>query len=125
MTKKKILKNDFANLRFLELYLRQSTSINLNYILLGKKALSFNKRCFDTVFKRSYRYFSIALKAVFSLSDRYTIFTSNWLWIEIYENVVLSKIDITMTAINKKTLKLIKAKFCVIRPATENPTLEP
>ena len=30
------------------------------------------------------------------------IFTSNWLWIEIFENVVLSKIDITMTKINKK-----------------------
>ena len=41
------------------------------------------------------------LKVVFSLSDRYKIFTSNWLWIEICENVVLSKIDITMTIINK------------------------
>ena len=65
-------------------------------------------RCFDTVFQRPYRYFSIALKVFFSLSDRYKIFTSNWLWIEICENVVLSKIDITMTTI-KKTLKLIKA----------------
>ena len=45
---------------------------------------------------------SIALKMFFSLSDRYKIFTSNWLWIEICENVVLSKIDITMTTINKK-----------------------
>ena len=72
-------------------------------------------RCFDTAFfQRPYRYFSIALKVVFSLSDRYKIFTSNWLWIEICENVVLSKIDITMTTINKKTLKLIKAEFCVI-----------
>ena len=59
-------------------------------------------RCFDTVFQRPYRYFSIALKVFFSLSDRYKIFTSNWLWIEICENVVLSKIDITMTTINKK-----------------------
>ena len=65
--------------------------------------------CFDTVFQRPYRYFSIALKVVFSLSDRYQIFTSNWLWIENCENVVLSKIDITMRTINKKTLKLIKA----------------
>ena len=48
---------------------------------------------------------------VFSLSNRYKIFTRNWLWIEICENVVLSKIDITMTTINKKTLKLIKAEF--------------
>ena len=37
-----------------------------------------------------------------------------WLWIEICENAVLSKIDITMTTINKKTLKLIKVEFCVI-----------
>ena len=59
-------------------------------------------KCFDTVFQRPYRYFSIALKMVFSLSNRYKIFTRNWLWIEICENVVLSKIDITMTTINKK-----------------------
>ena len=58
-------------------------------------------RCFDTVFQRPCRYFSIALKVVFSLSDRYKIFTSNWLWIGICENEVLSKIDITMTTINK------------------------
>ena len=59
-------------------------------------------RCFDTVFQRPYRYFSIALKVFFSLSDRYKIFTSNWLWIEICENVVLNKIDITMITIDKK-----------------------
>ena len=59
-------------------------------------------RCFDTVFQRPYRYFSIALKVVFTLSNRYKIFTSNWLWIEICENVVLTKIDITMTTVNKK-----------------------
>ena len=53
------------------------------------------------------------LKSGFSLSDRYEIITSNWLWIEICENVVLSKINITMTTINKKTLKVIKAEFCV------------
>ena len=29
-------------------------------------------------------------------------FTGNWLWIEICGNVVLSKIYITMTTINKK-----------------------
>ena len=59
-------------------------------------------RRFDTVFQRPYRYFSIAWKVFFFLSDRYKIFTSNWLWTEICENVVLSKIDITMTTINKK-----------------------
>ena len=67
-------------------------------------------RCFDTVLQRPYRYFSIALKVVCSLSDRYKIFTSDWLWIEIWENVVLSKIDITMTTINKN-LEIDKAKF--------------
>ena len=36
-------------------------------------------RCFDTVFQRPYRYFSITLKVFFSSSDRYKIFTSNWL----------------------------------------------
>ena len=48
-------------------------------------------RCFDAVCQRPYQYFSIALKVVFSLSDRQKLFTSNWLWIEICENVVLSK----------------------------------
>ena len=62
----------------------------------------FQLRCFDTVFQGPYRYFSIALKVFFSLSDCYKIFTSNWLWIQICENVVLSKIDITMTKKKKK-----------------------
>ena len=44
----------------------------------------------------------MALEVVFSLSDRHKIFISNWLWIEICEKVVLRKIDITMTTINKK-----------------------
>ena len=51
---------------------------------------------------------AIALKVFFSFCDRQKIFTSYWLWIKTCENVVLSKIDITMTAINKKTLKLTK-----------------
>ena len=33
-------------------------------------------RCFGTIFRRPYRYFSIALKLILSLSDRYKIFTS-------------------------------------------------
>ena len=79
-------------------YLR--TRIHLYFFLLETR---FNQlRCFDKVFQRPYRYFLIPLKVVFSLSDCYKIFTSNWPWIEICENVVLSKIDITMTTINKK-----------------------
>ena len=34
-------------------------------------------RCFDTVFRRPYRYFSIALKVVLPLSNRYKIFVSD------------------------------------------------
>ena len=67
-------------------------------------------RCFDTVFQRANRYFSKALKVLFSLSDRYIIFTSNWLWIEICENVVLSKIDITMTT-TKKNFETDKSRI--------------
>ena len=52
--------------------------------------------CFDAVFRRRYRCFSIALK------DCHKIFTSDWLWIEVCQNAVSSKVDITMTAINKK-----------------------
>ena len=41
-------------------------------------------------------------KSDFPLSGRHKIFTSNWLWTEICQNVGFSKIDITMTTINKK-----------------------
>ena len=62
----------------------------------------FQKKCFDTVFQRPYRYFSVVLKVPLSLSDPYKVFTSNWRWIEICENLVLSKIDITMTTMINK-----------------------
>ena len=68
----------------------------------GLKLERHSLRCYNTVFQRPNRYFSIALGVFFSTSDRYKIFTSNWLRIEICENAVLSKIDITMTTINKK-----------------------
>ena len=41
---------------------------------------------------------------MFFPDDRYKIFTSNWLQIEICENVALIKIDITMTTINKNKI---------------------
>ena len=47
-------------------------------------------------------FFNRLKSVLFSLSDRYKMFTSNWLWIDICENVVLSKIGITMTTMNKK-----------------------
>ena len=34
-------------------------------------------RCFDTVFRRPYRYFSVALKGILSVSNRYKIFASD------------------------------------------------
>ena len=36
-------------------------------------------RCFDIVYQKPYRYFSIALKVILSLSDRYKIFTNDLL----------------------------------------------
>ena len=66
----------------------------VNYFIMRFKAFRYS-------FQRPYRYFSIALKVFFSLSDRYKVFTGNWLWIEICENVVVSKIDITMTTKDK------------------------
>ena len=59
-------------------------------------------KVFRYSFSEAIPIFSIALKVFFPLSERYKIFTSNWLWIEICENVVLSKINITMTTINEK-----------------------
>ena len=69
-----------------------------------------NLRCFDTVFQRPYRYSSVPLKVFFPCPIAIKFSPV----IEICENVVLSKIDITMTTINKKKLKLIKAEFCMI-----------
>ena len=59
-------------------------------------------RCFDTVLRRPYRCFLIVLKVILSMFDRYKLFTNDWLWIEVCQNVLFSKIDITMTTINKK-----------------------
>ena len=76
--------------------------------------LCLHFKVFWYIFRRPYRYFSIALKVILMLSDRYKTFTCDWPWIEVCENAVLIKIDITMATINKKTLKLIKAEFCAI-----------
>ena len=59
-------------------------------------------RCFNTVFRKPYRCFSIVLKVILSLSDRYKLFTNDWPWTEVCQNVVFSKIDITLTTIHKK-----------------------
>ena len=62
----------------------------------------FDVKVFRYSFSEAIPIFFNRLKSGFPLSDRYKIVTKNWLWIEICENVVLSKIDITMTTINKK-----------------------
>ena len=69
-------------------------------------------KSFDTIFRRPYRCFSIVLKVLLSLFDRYKLFTSDWLWVKVCQNVVFSKIDITMTTINKKLYRntLIKQR---------------
>ena len=59
-------------------------------------------RCFDTVFRRPYRCFSIALKVILSLFDCYKLFTSDCLRNEVCQNAVFSKINIIMTTMNKK-----------------------
>ena len=74
------------------------------------KVLILRLRCFDTVFQRPYRYFSIVLKVVFSLSNRYKIFTSDWLWIEICENVVLSKMETSL----KKWIRVLSITVAII-----------
>ena len=44
----------------------------------------------------------VTLKGILSMFDSDKIFASDWLWIEVYQKVVLTKIDITMKTINKK-----------------------
>ena len=82
----------------------------------------WRSRCFDTVFLRPYLYFSIDFMIILSLSDRYKIFTSEWIWIEVSQNMVLNKIDITMTTISKKLWNQWKLNFARSKPATEKPT---
>ena len=47
------------------------------------------------------RYFSIALNVFFSLSDSDKIFTYDWLYIEICQNVGFSKTDIVCINLEK------------------------
>ena len=56
------------------------------------------------------------------LSGLYEIFTTDCLWIEVCQNVVLSKVDIIMTTMNKKLWVDGKPNFARSRAATEKPT---
>ena len=64
-------------------------------------------RCFDTVSRRPYPCFSIALKVILSLSDHHKILTCDWLWIEVCQNAVFSKIGFHYDNNKQKTLKPI------------------
>ena len=106
------------------LYL-QISSLGRSWVIL---------RCFDTVFRRSYRYFSIALKVILSSSDRYEISPVTDLrlpacrrllfnkgnrrrlhagkpQIEVCQNVALSY---HYDNNKERKLKSIKAEFCAI-----------
>ena len=67
-------------------------------------------RCFDTVFRRPYQYFSVALKVILSLSNHYKIFSTDWLWI-VQSLPKCREIKITMTTINKKLFEMDKSQF--------------
>ena len=92
------------------------------FALLEMNGLRILMRCFDTLSRRPYRCFSIALKVISSLSDRHKIYNSDWPWIEVSQNAVFSKINITMSIINKKLWNRFNPNFARSRPATENPT---
>ena len=72
-------------------------------------------RCFYTVFQRPYRYFSIALKVFFpcpiAIKCSPAVIAYGLKFVKTY---FLSKIYITVTTINNKILKLVKAEFYVI-----------
>ena len=62
----------------------------------------YELRCFDTVFRRPYPCFSIALRVILSLSDRYKIPPVIDYELKFVKMQFLRKIDIIMTTINKK-----------------------
>ena len=75
----------------------------------------------DTVFLRPHQYFLIAFKVILSLSGCHKIFRTNKIWIvKVCQNVVLGKINITMTMINKNLWNQVKMNFAASRPAIEN-----
>ena len=90
------------------------------HLFKGGRIILSCLRCFDAVFRRPYCDFSIALKVILSLSDRYEIFNTDWLWFDMIKvfQFFLNKIDITMTTA-KKNFEI----FVRYWPATENPTL--
>ena len=82
--------------------LRKSYQVSQRFFPHSPNSSIHSLRCFDAVSQRPYRCFSIALKVILSLFDRHKISTSDWLWIEVCENAVFSKVDVTITTINKK-----------------------
>ena len=80
---------------------RHSFFLNPKPIIIMLAFVKAGFKVFRYSFGRPHQCFSITLKVILSLSDHYNIFTNDWLWIEVCQNTVLSKIDITMTTINK------------------------
>ena len=89
----------------------ESACLSLSHFIVIFLTYCFILRYFNSVFGRPYWCFSVTLKVILSLSDRYKIFTSDWPRIKVCQNAVLSEINITMTRINKKS---IKSEFCAI-----------
>ena len=58
-------------------------------------------KMFRYSFSETIAMFFNRLKSNLCLADRIKIFTSDWLWIEVCQNAVFSKIDITMRTIKK------------------------
>ena len=71
-------------------------------------------RYFDTVFGRPFRCFSITLTAIYPCPIATKCSPVIDYELKFVEMLFLVEIDITMTTINKKTLKSIKSEFCTI-----------
>ena len=71
-------------------------------------------RYFDTVFGRPFRCFSITLTAILSFPIATKCSPVIDYELKFVEMLFLVEIDITMTTINKKTLKSVKSEFCAI-----------
>ena len=73
-------------------------------------------RCFDTVFGRPYRCFwiSITLTVILSLFNRYEVSPAIDYELEVCQNTVFIKLDITMTTVKKTLKSILKSEFCAI-----------
>ena len=68
---------------------------------------------FRCSFSKAIPIFFNRLKSDLFLPDRYKIFTSDWLWIEVFQNAVLSIIDITLqiTSVRSKKIPYVRIQI--------------